>query len=342
MAHFAALPSFFVKGGGRMPSLKDKVLALLEETRGGYCSGAHMANDLHVTRAAVWKAIAVLKQEGHAIEAVTNKGYRLRADSDLLSVTDLQRHLTGPTFQNDLIVLPTVDSTNNYLKNLAAAGAPHGTVVVSEEQTAGKGRFGRSFQSARGTGLYMSVLIRPEKRREMPLYTVLAAVSVAQTVEDLGCGAPQIKWVNDVLLNDKKICGILCEASMEMESGSLSYVVMGIGINVTSPPGGFEAPVAGALFPAGEKNINRNRLAAGVLNRLEANLSLPSRQVLEEYRRRLNLLGQRIVILGEEDQEWLVEELDEEGHLLVRDVQGKRRILRSGEVSVRKSYDKMG
>lgn len=321
--------------------LKDKVLEILEENRGGRISGADIAKRLGVSRNAVWKAVEELRTDGIEISAARNAGYAIGEDEDSLSVQGIKAVLGETSF--DIHTEKVVTSTNTVLKELAQKGAPHGYVLAAECQTAGKGRLGRSFYSPSGSGIYLSVILRPKMNAEDALFiTTSAAVAVARAVETC-CGhekAPQIKWVNDVYLDGKKICGILTEAAIDFESGGLEYAVLGIGVNITSPEGGFPDDiknVASSIFGDGKQDNMRNRLAAEILRELER---LPdgfmSQEILEEYRRRSMLIGQKAYAHFRDGvKPCLVLGVDERARLLVRFEDGSEQALSSGEVSVK-------
>ena len=207
---------------------KEDVLALLEKSDAPV-SGEQMCRALGMTRAGVWKAIEALRADGFDIEAAPRRGYRLCAKP--LQKQALERLLDGRFPADRLIVLPEVDSTNTYLKQLASNGAPDETAVLSIRQTAGRGRRGRSFLSEPG-GLYLSYLIRPhESAQELLHLTALAGLCVCNAVRQVTGMQPSIKWPNDPVLNGKKLCGILTELSVSLETQEPEYVVIGIGIN---------------------------------------------------------------------------------------------------------------
>ena len=249
-------------------STKEKLLQLLETRRGDYFSGEELAKSLEVSRAAVWKAVNALRKDGYSIEAVTNRGYSLASDTDILSAQGIRKYLSCP--EPEITVLPTVESTNDLVRQKAAAGAPEGTLVIAGGQTAGKGRSGREFFSPEGTGIYLSLLLRPEQLTGGASVgvTTLAAAAMCQAVERVTGRRPGIKWVNDIFLDGKKICGILTEGSFSMETGMLQYAVLGVGVNVYSPEGGFPEElkdVAGVLAESRENDL-KNRLTAEFLN----------------------------------------------------------------------------
>ena len=317
-------------------SVKQKVLEILESNRGEAVSGVRIAKQLGVSRSAVWKAVNQLKEEGHNIDAGTNKGYCLVPTSQALSVPGIEKYLKTPcTFK----IFKTAQSTNDVLKKMAETGAPEWTVVIAEEQTAGKGRMGRSFYSPNGTGIYMSILLRPKfPAQQALLITTAAAVAVAQALESNGSGDMKIKWVNDVFSHNKKVCGILTEGAFDFESGLLEYAVLGIGINVASPEGGFPdniSAVAGAAFT--ETNIMRGRIIAQVIDNFSAFYgNLTDKPHLDGYRSRSLLTGQTVIVPGTESAaEAEVLEIDDDFRLVVRYEDGRVEALSSGEVSVK-------
>lgn len=323
----------------RMTS-KSGVLLALEQSRGEYLSGEELARRLGISRSAVWKAIEELRRDGCAVEAVTRRGYRLAAGTDLLSAEGIRAFLPeGSPWQ--ITCLETVGSTNRAARELAQSGAPHGTVVAADRQTEGRGRFGRSFYSPPGTGVYLSAVLRPAvTAEEAGLLTAGAAVAVCRAVRALSAAEPQIKWVNDIFVQGRKAGGILTEAATSLESGMLEYAVLGVGLNCSLPSEGFPPELqdtAGPLFPAGVgEPPSRNRLAAEVLVQLQRMLEEGlGRGCLEEYRVLSTVLGKDVWVLrGEDREEAHALEIDDEGRLVVQTKEGIRR-LRSGEVSLR-------
>lgn len=185
-----------------MPAAKQTILRLLEQSRGVSLSGEQIAQELNISRAAVWKAVNQLKKEGYRIEAVQNRGYRLDPDSDLLSAEGIRSRLP---FNLPLFLEQSLPSTNQAAKKLAIEGAAHGTTVLASGQTEGRGRLGRTFFSPVGAGLYMSVLLRPEiGSADAVLVTIAAAVAVCLAVEETTGIQLGIKWVNDLLLGKKR------------------------------------------------------------------------------------------------------------------------------------------
>ncbi|WP_339225013.1 biotin--[acetyl-CoA-carboxylase] ligase [Paenibacillus sp. FSL H8-0332] len=322
-------------------TVKEHILALLDSNKGEYFSGEDIAGRLSVTRSAVWKAIKALQSDGYSIQAVTNKGYSLSPQTDILSAAAVAKYLDARGHKLRLEVFKSVASTNELVKALASGGEAEGKVILSEEQTAGRGRKGRPFFSPAGTGIYMSILLRPRlSAADATLLTTSAAVAVALAIESVSGLSTQIKWVNDVFMNGKKVCGILTEASLSLESEWLDYAVLGIGINVTLPSGGFPAElseVATSIYEAGNPQGDlRNRLTAEVLNRFMGYYEqLKERLFLPEYRQRMMSLGETVMVVKEhQEQAATAVDIDNDCRLKVRYPNGDEEYLSSGEVRI--------
>lgn len=318
-------------------NVRESVLKTLAESGEEYVSGAGLAEKIGVSRNAVWKAVRSLESEGFVIDSAAGRGYRISPENNMLSAEIIEAGLKTP---RKIIVLGETDSTNNYAKELASAGAAHGTAVIADRQTAGKGRLGRSFFSPPGTGIYLSVIIRPEMSLETAqLITSCAACAAAEAVEEL-CGQEvSVKWVNDLYMNGRKICGILTEASLSLETKSLDYAVIGIGINVRSVSGIFGEELSGIATSVEDETgvkINRCRLCSVLLNRLEERLSdIDSRAFLEDYRRREILTGNVITAnAGGEKITGKAVGIDDNAGLKIELPDGSVRILSSGEATL--------
>jgi len=322
--------------------LKQSVLAFLEKNRGESISGAKLASELGVTRSAIWKGIKALQSEGYSINAVTNKGYCLSENSDILSEMSIKPFLRGQARDMEIEVFKTIDSTNTHAKSLAQNGAKQGRIVISEEQTAGRGRLGRSFYSPASTGIYMSIILRPKLSIEHSLLiTTSVAVAVSRAIEKL-CGIEtKIKWVNDIFYNDKKICGILCEASLDFESGGLEYAVVGIGINVNTLQESFPQDLKGiatSIFNENSSKNVRSELVAEILNNIsQCYDEVENKDFLKEYKARSLLLGEEILVInGDKTEPATAIDIDEKARLIVKFPDGSIKALNSGEVSVKK------
>ncbi len=326
---------------------RQKTATLLENAGNEFVSGNAIANELGITRAAVWKCIRQMEAEGYRIE-VAKKGYRLREDSDGLSENAVLRYLGTAAPLYELEVLQEVDSTNTYLKRKAhelkaAKGDEDGPwrAVIASGQNAGRGRMGRSFVSPAGSGVYLSVFLLPKlSARQAVRITTAAAVAACRAIE--ACvpdRPPKIKWVNDILIDGKKTCGILTEASIDLESGGMDWAIMGIGFNVYEPEGGFPQElktIAGPIATSRQRDL-RSRIAAAFLKQFHDICSdLDGGGFAAEYKRRSFLIGQPIhVIRSGEMRPATALDIDEECRLLVRYEDGSTEALSSGEVSVR-------
>ena len=315
---------------------KDQVLRMLAEETA--VSGERLGAELHVSRNAVWKAVTQLRQEGYGIEAVTNRGYRLVSVPDRLTEEGIRTSLTTEQFGREMEIHERLDSTNIRAKALAAAGAPHGFLVAADSQSAGRGRLGRSFFSPEHTGLYMTVILRPKCAPEKAsLITSLAAVAAARAAEKLSGADVKIKWVNDLYIGSKKICGILSEAGFGMEAGQLDYVAVGIGVNVRKMVFPSELKdIAGSIGNETGIEPDRSRLAAEILNELEALWDqLETGEFLEESRRRSNVIGRDVMVIQNGTQyPARALDIDGQGRLVVRTGEGIA-TLGFGEVSLR-------
>lgn len=246
--------------------------------------------------------------------------------------------LKGCRFGTPLYYYNTTDSTNTRAKELAEGGCPDGTVVLANEQTAGRGRQGRRFYSPANSGIYLSAVVRPNNGWDPSLLTSMCAVAVARAIESVADVAVKIKWVNDLLINGGKVCGILTESGMRPETAGFEYFIIGIGINCGKRE--FPAELRGTATSIENecgKQIDRNLLAARVCRELESGLErLGSRVFLEESRRRSAVLGKTVtVVRNGVEFSALAVNIDNDGALLVRKENGELIRLNSGEVSIR-------
>lgn len=319
-------------------STKSDVLIALEKQRPRYISGQELADMLNLSRTSVWKAINALEDDGYVIDAVRNVGYRLADDSDVLSGDGIMSALGGTGLSPKIEILKTVDSTNNYAKKLALNGASDGTLIIAEEQTAGRGRSGKSFFSPGRTGLYMSIILRPEKaaQDDISLVTLAAAVSVCEAISELTGLEPKIKWVNDVYLGGRKICGILSEAGVSLENGNIDYVIVGIGINCTTPEDEFPEELRTVAASLGKSGISRADLAARIYEGVMRYCRQPGEStVIDRYRDLSLMYGKNVEFTySGEKMSGCALGINDDGSLLVRCPDGTKISLVGGEVSV--------
>ena len=319
---------------------KEKLLALLEDSKGTFFSGEEIARTLQVSRAAVWKAVNALREDGYTIDAATNKGYRLSPDSDILSPQGIRRFLKPEYRDLDLTVLPTAPSTNALVREKANQGRPEGCIIVACEQTDGRGRYGRQFFSPVDSGVYLSLLLRPTaySPQQATCLTAAAAAAMCQAIEAVTGQQPGIKWVNDIFLHGKKVCGILTEAAVGLETGTLNYMVLGAGVNLYPPVKGFPEeirPIAGSVLERSCPEA-KNRLVGEFLNRFWDFYTHPEcRTYLEDYRARSLAIGRNVTVLSNgQAVSAYAYGIDDDFRLLVRYDSGKTEALSYGEIRI--------
>ncbi len=325
---------------------RDALLALLENHRDEYLSGEEIAAGLSVSRTAVWKAVKALEKDGYEIDAVTNRGYRMAGGVDILSEQGMKKYLRPELMTAPVSVYAEVPSTNTLLREEAAAGAPQWRVAAANRQSAGRGRQGRSFYSPGDTGLYLSVLLRPAlcRAEEALGITTMAAVAMCEAIETRTDAQAGLKWVNAICMRGKKVCGILTEGILDLETGLLDAAVLGAGVNVYPPEGGFPpeiADIADAVLPRRVSDA-KNRLAAEFLNRLcgyyeEASFSEEGMDsYVPFYQARSIVPGHEVtVVSGKSERSAKALSVDERCRLLVEYPDGTREALSGGEVRVR-------
>ena len=319
-------------------STKKELLEILEQNRNTYVSGQELADRLKVSRAAIWKAIRRLEDEGHRISGINNKGYRLESGSDILTPEGISCHL-DPKWQGlPVLVYKSVDSTNNEAKRLPEDQRQAPLVLVANEQTKGKGRMGRNFHSPADTGIYLTLVLKPRRHiSDLATITTKASVAVCRVLDSLIDEKAAIKWVNDIYLGGRKVGGILTEAVTDFESGMVETLIIGIGLNIRTREQDFPQEIsslAGSIHP---ENITRNEIVARLVGEmLRLYEDRAEGEIMEEYRSRCFILNREIryTIRGEA-REGRALDVNEEGHLIVEEKDGGRVVLNSGEVSLR-------
>ncbi|MBO0471446.1 bifunctional biotin--[acetyl-CoA-carboxylase] ligase/biotin operon repressor BirA [Enterococcus sp. DIV0242_7C1] len=320
-------------------STKSQVLTLLMKQAPTFISGEEMAQELSLSRTAIWKAINELKKEGHQISSSRNKGYRYDS-SDILSAEGIKLALAPTTPDLSITILDSSESTMKDAKLAAINGEPDNTLIVADIQEAPKGRFGRPFFSKAGCGIYMSMLLRPNQRfEEMAQYTVIMAVAAARAMDELAHLTTEIKWVNDIYLNGKKIGGILSEAMSDVESGQISNVIIGMGINFSLKQNEFPEELqekATSIFSDRTPTITRNELIAAIWNQFYRILAqLPAEDFLDEYRQKSFVLGKTVSFSqAGTDYDGTAIAINERGELIVQLSDGSEKVLSSGEISL--------
>lgn len=323
--------------------MKKTLLQVLRED-GGYVSGQQFCDRLGVSRTAVWKHINALKADGYEIEAAPNRGYRLMHSPDVLTEAEMASRRTDLWKDAPTVVFPETDSTNIQADRMAESGAPEGTLLAADVQNGGRGRRGRGWVMPKGTGLAMSFILRPSFAPDIAsMLTLLAAMSARRAVEDLTGIRAMIKWPNDIVLNRKKVCGILTE--MKLEEAEIRHIVVGLGFNTGQESFPEElADKATSLYLETGEHISRAELGCRVIRYFaeyyqqfceEKDLSF----MKEEYESCLINLGQEIRVITPSG-EWIgiARGIDESGELLAEDREGHLQRIASGEVSVRGLY----
>ena len=328
--------------------MKAEMIRLLRESK-DYISGQELCNRFQVSRTAIWKIINQLKEEGYVIEAKQNKGYRLMESPDSMEAYEVKSRICTKWAGREVSYKKETGSTNIDCKQLAGAGAPHGMLAVAEEQVSGRGRRGRSWQSPAGTSVYMSLLCRPDfPPDKAPMLTLVMGLSVAEAVGRYTGLPAKIKWPNDVVVNGKKICGILTEMEMGLETKEIQYLVIGVGINV----GNREFPeqlqgIATSLYLESEEKdqkILRAVLVQYVMEAFEKNYelfleTLDFSLLQENYNALLVNRDAEVKVLDPKGEyTGMAKGIDKDGDLLVETKDGAVKKVYAGEVSVRGLY----
>ena len=323
--------------------MKTEILRYLKEAD-GYISGQELCERFQVSRTAVWKVVRQLEAVGYEIEAVRNRGYRLKTSGDILSQAEILSSIRGSWAGREILYLDEVDSTNTAAKKAAENGAVHGTLVVSERQTGGKGRRGRAWDSPRGTGIFMTLILRPNMAPvHASMLTLVAALAVADGIRECTGAESLIKWPNDIVMSGKKVCGILTEMSADPDC--INYVAVGIGINVNMEEFPEEIRgVAASIFTETGKKTKRSLLISAVMAAFERYYEVFMKTtdmsgLLEDYNGKLANCGRTVRVLDPAGEySGTAIGIDREGELLVEMEDTTVRRVLSGEVSVRGIY----
>ncbi|MEI0530304.1 biotin--[acetyl-CoA-carboxylase] ligase [Brachyspira pilosicoli] len=327
-------------------NIKENIISILESNKGLFISGEKLANDLNVSRTAVWKAVKSLKNDGYSIHSVSNKGYALSKETDMLSSKIIKNNMPKYSDKFSFTIYKSVESTNIIARDMAISGAESGTVVLAEEQTNGYGRNGKSFFSPYGTGIYMSIILNLKKDKKLfnsSFITTAAAMAVSKSIEEVSNESTKIKWVNDVFINEKKVCGILTEGAFSFEDGKLDYAVIGIGINVNFPKKGFPKELNDIAASINDKDYTKNNgdirniLIAKILENLYE-YYFNNVNFYEEYKKRSFLIGKKVSI-NVDNEEYIVKvlDIDKTFALIIEFQNGKIDRLISGSVNYKLS-----
>ncbi len=323
----------------------EKKLFHLLHSRGDFVSGKELGKELGLNRAAIWRLVMSLRKAGHRIDSAPRKGYRLASAAGELSPVEMEYWTKGSPWSGELYVLDSLGSTNDYAKELAAKGAPHGTVVIANRQEQGRGRMGRSFLSPDGLGIYFSMILRPNcTPAELMHLTCCTAVAVCDALERAAGHRPSVKWTNDLVSSGRKLGGILTELSIEGESGLVQYAVLGIGINCHQKLTDFDPSIrdmAGSLEMVTGKKPDRNRIIGELISQLvHMSNTIETDRLLwmNRYRKNCITLGRAVAVGKAGEVRWgHALDVDDWGGLMVDFGQGTETV-QAGEVSVRGMY----
>ena len=323
--------------------MKEEILRLLRSTD-GYISGQELCNRFGVSRTAVWKAINQLKEAGYEIEAQQNKGYRLMAAPDLMTEAEIKSLMHTDWVAKEVLYFDTIDSTNTKAQELAEKGYPSGTLVVADKQESGKGRRGRSWVSPSGTGIFMTLMIKPDiNPNNASMLTLVAALAVAKAITSVTGEEALIKWPNDIVVNGKKVCGILTEMNAQFDY--INHIVVGIGINVhnESFPEEISQMASSLMIEAGGKRFHRAQIIAETMSYFEQyyDTFLKTQDLsalVREYDKLLVNRNKSVRVLDpKEPFDGKAMGITSKGELIV-DTWESRKLVSSGEVSVRGIY----
>jgi BirA family biotin operon repressor/biotin-[acetyl-CoA-carboxylase] ligase len=318
----------------------EKMLAVLRDGGASYISGEELCKLAGISRAAIWKRIEKLREEGYDIEALPHLGYRLVGSPDSLIPGEIKWKLGAKVLGREIISYKKVDSTNDIAYGLAEKKMKEGTVIIAEEQARGKGRHGRTWISPPKGGIYMSCILRPELApNEITKITLLAAVAVAKAIRAVTGLPASIKWPNDILVEGKKVCGILTE--MKAEQDRVDFIILGIGVNVNTPakalPKGASSLKAELHDIGKDAAVSRVELAKNILEAVEKYYDILKESgaapIIEEWKNLSAMLGSRIkVILPRRTFEAQAETIDRDGALIVRLDSGVLERVSSGDI----------
>jgi BirA family transcriptional regulator, biotin operon repressor / biotin---[acetyl-CoA-carboxylase] ligase len=320
----------------------EKILKVLRSSPGEYVSSDELCKDAGISRAAIWKRMESLRAEGYEIEASPHLGYRLISSPDTLIPDEIKWKLKSRVFGSNILSYKKVDSTNDVAYSLAEKGMKEGTVILAEEQAAGKGRLGRKWSSPAKGGIYMSCILRPDiAPNEIPRITLFAAVAVAKAIREFSGLAPEIKWPNDILINGRKVVGILTE--MKADQDAVNFVVVGIGVNVNTPSESLPRAATSLKEEFSRSgsvtDLSRIDLARKMLERLDIEYALLKKKgfspIIEEWKALSNIIGSRVKVMTHSRTfEAQAHDIDQDGSLVVRRERGQMEKISSGDIII--------
>ena len=325
---------------------RDRVLQILYRKNGECVSSSEITGELGITRSAVFKIINELKKQGFDIESIHHRGYRLGNEKDIISPEIINEIIEKEGKNRRIQYFERVDSTNTFAKKIIMEGESYPDIIIANEQEQGRGRLGREFYSPKGTGIYCSFILDPFIKIENSiLVTVAASVAVSRAIEKVTKKDTRIKWINDIYIDDKKVCGILTEAVTDFETGIIGKIILGIGINFNTPSESFPDEItdrASSVFMDDTLGVTRNQLIAQLIIEIDECMNdIENDEIIRYYRNKSLVLGKMLEItyFGQEKPiQGKAVDIDRNGFLIIETKNGLL-TLNSGEVSIRQNKE---
>ena len=325
---------------------RDRVLQILYRKNGECVSSSEITGELGITRSAVFKIINELKKQGFDIESIHHRGYRLGNEKDIISPEIINEIIEKEGMNRSIQYFERVDSTNTFAKKIIMEGESYPDIIIANEQEQGRGRLGREFYSPKGTGIYCSFILDPFIKIENSiLVTVAASVAVSRAIEKVTNKDTRIKWINDIYIDDKKVCGILTEAVTDFETGIIGKIILGIGINFNTPSESFPDEItdrASSVFMDDTFGVTRNQLIAQLIIEIDECMNdIENDEIIRNYRNKSLVLGKMLEItyFGQEKPiQGKAVDIDRNGFLIIETKNGLL-TLNSGEVSIRQNKE---
>ena len=325
---------------------RGRVLQILYRKNGECVSSSEITGELGITRSAVFKIINELKKQGFDIESIHHRGYRLGNEKDIISPEIINEIIEKEGKNRRIQYFERVDSTNTFAKKILMEGESYPDIIIANEQEQGRGRLGREFYSPKGTGIYCSFILDPFIKIENSiLVTVAASVAVSRAIEKVTNKDTRIKWINDIYIDDKKVCGILTEAVTDFETGIIGKIILGIGINFNTPSESFPDEItdrASSVFMDDTFGVTRNQLIAQLIIEIDECMNdIENDEIIRYYRNKSLVLGKMLEItyFGQEKPiQGKAVDIDRNGFLIIETKNGLL-TLNSGEVSIRQNKE---
>lgn len=325
---------------------RDRVLQILYRKNGECVSSSEITGELGITRSAVFKIINELKKQGFDIESIHHRGYRLGNEKDIILPEIINEIIEKEGKNRRIQYFERVDSTNTFAKKILMEGESYPDIIIANEQEQGRGRLGREFYSPKGTGIYCSFILDPFIKIENSiLVTVAASVAVSRAIEKVTKKDTRIKWINDIYIDDKKVCGILTEAVTDFETGIIGKIILGIGINFNTPSESFPDEItdrASSVFMDDTFGVTRNQLIAQLIIEIDECMNdIENDEIIKYYRNKSLVLGKMLEItyFGQEKPiQGKAVDIDRNGFLIIETKNGLL-TLNSGEVSIRQNKE---